>query len=229
MAFRPQVLTQVSDSYSNFAEHYKDIRSFFEIVGVRFAIREYGISLKCVAGNKLFSNASGYLLSDDSSYPFYLWLPSWLGRFYVDPLHVPAGVAVDDSRTRDVKLLAFIWIWLGFNDAYVSDAAGPECWFGVAEPRPEDPDESVVCTADKIWKYFRIERTSQGESDGWLSGGFQKNSIGCDLNGRWHMRRVPLEQLSSYYAIEKSLIRPLGEKFNELAGGLSSSAARPVP
>lgn len=217
MSFRKQVLSDLSGSYANFSEHHKDIRSFFEIIGVRFAIREYGVSLKPVAGNKLFSNASGYLLSDDSSYPFYLWLPSWLGRFYVDPLHVPAGTSVDACTARDTRFMAFIWIWLGFNDAYVNDAEGPECWFGVAEPRPEDPSESVAVTADKVWKYFRIERTSQGESDGWLSGGFQKNPIGCDLNGRWSMRRVPLEKLSSYYQIEKHVIRPLGEKFHELA------------
>ncbi|WP_223635692.1 hypothetical protein [Corallococcus sp. EGB] len=225
MAFRKHVLSDLGSSYSNFNEHHKDIRAFFEIIGVRFAIREYGVSLKPLAGNKLFSNASGYLLTDDSSYPFYLWMPSWLGRFYVDPLHVPPGTPVDACTARDVRHIAFIWIWLGFNDAYVNDAEGPEVWFGVAEPRPDDPSESVVVTADKMWKYFRIERTSQGESDGWLTGGFQKNSIGCDLNGRWSMRRVPLEKLSSYYQIEKHVVRPLGEKFHELSSPLPGALA----
>jgi hypothetical protein len=219
MAFRKQVLSQVVDSYANFSDFHKDLRSFFEIISVRFAIEEYGVSLKCVAGNKLFSNASGYLLSDDSSYPFYLWLPSWLGRFYVDPTKVPPGTAIDDCPVKEVKRVAFIWTWLGFNDAYVSDAENPECWFGVAEPMPDNPEERVYDIADTIWKYFRIERTCEGEADGWLNGRFLKNQIGCSLNGRWFMRRVPLAELTSFYQIEKHVVRPLGEKFHELNGG----------
>jgi hypothetical protein len=219
MAFRREVLDGIASSYSNFSEHYKDIRSFFEIIGVRFAIEEYGVSLRSVGAGRLFTNASGFLLSDDSSYPFYLWLPSWLGRFYIDPKRVPEGTAIDDCPTSKAQLVGFIWTWLGFNDAYVDDAAEPECWFGVADPRPETPEDRVADVADKIWKYFRIERTCETESEGWLQGPFQKNTIGCDLNGRWYMRRVPLAGLTSFYQIEKQIIRPLGEKFHRLSTG----------
>ena len=219
MAFRPQVLSQIRDSYSNFSDFYKDMRSFFEVINVRFAIEEYGISLKCVAGNKLFSNASGYLLTDDSSYPFYLWLPSWLGRFYIDPVRIPPGTSVDDCKGQDAKLIAFIWTWLGINDAYVTDTEEPECWFGVADATGENPEETVYDIADKMWKYFRIERTCEGEVDGWLNGRFLRNKIGCNLTGQWFMRRVPLSGLTSYYQIGKLVVRPLGEKFYELSCG----------
>jgi hypothetical protein len=229
MAFRKQVLGEINNSYDNFSEHYKDIRAFFEIVNVRFAIAEYGVSLKCVAGNKLFTNASGYLLSDDSSYPFYLWLPSWLGRFYIDPARIPQGVEIDHCRIEDTRFIAFIWTWLGYNDAYVNDAGQPECWFGVAEPAPDDPSLHVADVADMIWKYFRVERTTEGASEDWLQGHFLRNTIGCTLNGQWHMRRVPLTELTSFYQIEKLLVRPLGEKFASLsAAGLATPKAHLV-
>jgi hypothetical protein len=217
MAFRKQVLSQLTSSYDNFSEHYKDVRAFFEIIKVRFSIEEYGVKLACIDGNRLFSNTNGYMLSDDSSYPFYLWQPSWLGRFYVDAARVPAGVAADDCRSQDVGPIGFIWTWMGFNDAYVNDAGQPECWFGVADPRPDNPAERMYDVASTIWKFFRVERTCEGESDGWLTGHFLKNDIGCNLNGHWHMRRVPLSELSSFYQVEKCVVRPLGEKFAELA------------
>lgn len=230
MAFRAGVLSDIGNSYDNFSEHYRDVRAFFEIIDVRFAIAEYGVSLKCLAGKKLFSNASDYLLHDDSAYPFYLWTPSWLGRFYIDPAQASPGVAVDDLRIGDTRLVAYIWLWLGFNDAYVSDAQ-PECWFGVAEPRADDPALRVYDVADMMWKYFRVERTTEGLSDGWLQGHFLRNTkIGCALDGQWHMRRVPLTELTSFYQIEKLLIRPLGEKFAALAAEnpAPTSMAQPV-
>jgi len=228
MAFRTQVLNQLTSSYDNFTEHYKDVRAFFEIIKVRFSIEEYGVRLACLDGNRLFSNTNGYMLSDDSSYPFYLWQPSWLGRFYVDAGRVPTGVAVDDCRSQDVGPIAFIWTWLGFNDAYVSDAGQPECWFGVADPRPDYPAERAYDIASTIWKFFRVERTCEGEAEGWLTGPFLKNSVGCTLNGRWSMRRVPLAELTSFYQVEKHVVRPLGEKFTEVAGRAASPVVRAV-
>ena len=223
MIFRPEVLACTADAYHGLSEYFRDIRALFEVISVRFSIAEYGVRLKPVAGNELYSNANSYLLSDDSSYPFYLWLPTWLGRFYIDPGRVPEGTKIDDCRTADARLIAFIWPWLGFNDAYVNDADGPECWFGVADPRPGDPRECVRTTADGIFKYFRVERTCEDTVDDWLTGGFHRNGIGCDLHGRWHMRRVPLATLTTYYQLERNIIRPLGEKFSELA------ATDPVP
>ena len=211
------MLTAATHGYRGMAEYFSGIRALFEVVGVRFAIAEYGTRLAPVAGNELFSNANSYLLSDDSSYPYYLWLPTWLGRFYVDPGRVPPGVAIDDCRIADARLLAFVWPWLGFNDAFVADAPAPECWFGVADPAPDDGDQPVRQTAESIFNYFRIERTCEGESDGWFTGNFERNEIGCSLGGSWHLRRVPLAELTSYYEVEQSLIRPLGEKFSALA------------
>ncbi len=194
-------------------DYFSGIRALFEVLGVRFAIDEYGTRLTPVAGNELFSNANSYLLSDDSSYPYYLWLPTWLGRFYVDPDRVPPGVPVDSCRIADARLLAFVWPWLGFHDAFVADAPAPECWFGVAHPDPDDGDQTVRQTAEDIFNYFRIERTCEGESDGWFTGDFERKATGSSLGGNWCLQRVPLARLTSYYAIEQSLIRPLGEKF----------------
>jgi hypothetical protein len=43
------------------------------------------------------------------------------------------------------------------------------------------------------------------------------------------MRRVPLEVLTSFYQIEKFLVRPLGEKFASLgAEGLATPSAHLV-
>lgn len=85
MIFRQHVVDGAVGGYQAMSEYFRDIRAFFEVISVRFAIAEYGTRLAPVAGNELFSNANSYLLADDSSYPFYLWLPTWLGRFYVDP------------------------------------------------------------------------------------------------------------------------------------------------
>jgi hypothetical protein len=218
MIFHEQGLGRAVEGYAAMTDYFQSLRSFFEVISVRFAMPEYGSCLSPVAGNELFSNANSYLLSDDSSYPYYLWLPTWMGRFYVDPARVPDNTPIDFCPTRDARLLAFVWPWLGFNDAFVDDAAEPECWFGVTEPAPDDDDEVVRTTAASVFNFFRVERTSEGEAgDGWLHGGFRRNAAGCNLDGRWYLRRVPLSQLTSYYAVEQKLIRPLGEKFNELA------------
>jgi hypothetical protein len=66
-------------------------------------------------------------------------------------------------------------------------------------------------------QYFRVERTCEGESDGWLRGKFLRNEIGCTLNGHWAMRRIPLGDLTSFYQIEQLVVRPLGEKFASLS------------
>ncbi|MFI1970563.1 hypothetical protein [Streptomyces cinnamoneus] len=233
MIFRKESLAAAPAAYAGLSEYFRDIRSFFEVLSVRFAIPEYGVRLRPIAGNELFSNANSYLLADDSSYPFYLWLPTWLGRFYIDPDRVPEGCSLDECPTADARLIAFVWPWLGFNDAYVQDAGEPECWFGVADPGPEDPDERVRTTAESLFNYFRVERTRDSEADGWTTGGFAGRDIGCNLTGRWHLRRVPMSSLTSYYEVERNVIRPLGEKFSELAatpapaGGLGAPRLLP--
>lgn len=215
--FRENALKDTVSGYRNLADYFRDIRALFEFINVRLSIPEYGKRLRPIAGNRLHSNSNGYLLYDDSDYPFYLWLPSWLGRFYVDPDCLPEGVAIDDCLTSDARLIGWVWPWLGLDDAYVKDTAQPECWVGVAEPRPIDPDQRVAATADMIFKHFRIERNSQLLDDGWVRGRFEPNQIGCDLQGHWYVRRVPLAILNNYYEIEQNIIRPLGEQFSALS------------
>ncbi|MFI9585661.1 hypothetical protein ACIHCQ_28310 [Streptomyces sp. NPDC052236] len=228
MIFRKDVVAKVPAAYDGLAEYFRDIRAFFEVISVRFAIPEYGVRLRPLGGNELFSNANSYLLTDDSAYPYYLWLPSWLGRFYIDPDRIGEQRPLDDCLTADARLIAFVWPWLGFNDAYVRDADEPECWFGVTDPRPDDPKETVRVTAESLFNYFRVERTLDTEADGWAAGDFGARDIGCNLDGRWYLRRVPLSSLTSYYEVEQNIIRPLGEKFSELAQ-TSATSGPPAP
>lgn len=217
MIFREEVLVDTAGAYERLTEYYRDIRTFFEVLSVRFALPEYGVRLRPLAGNELFSNANSYLLSDDSAYPYYLWTPTWLGRFYIDADDVPDGQNTDDVLTSRTRLIAYVWPWLGFNDAYVNDAGQPECWIGVAVPEPEDGNEAVRATAQSLFNYFRLENTLEADVDGWLTGGFRSHlAIGCNLTGRWFLRRVPLATLTSYYQVEQNVIRPLCEKFAEL-------------
>jgi hypothetical protein len=232
MTFRRQVPIAAIDGYRGLEQYFCDVRAFFEVLNVRFSIPEYGVSLRALGGQALFSNANSYLLSDDSSYPFYLWLPTWLGRFYLDPTTVPPDTAVDDCPMERARLLAFVWPWLGFNDAYLDDAAEPECWFGVAEPRPVDPQERALTTAEKMFLYFRLERTREQESGGWTSGRFRGSDIGCDLRGHWFLRRVPLSRLTSYHEVEQNVIAPLGEQFTRMQHaehGMPELAMLPLP
>lgn len=224
MIFRKDVVAETAGAYDTLSAYFQDVRSFFEVLSVRFSLPEYGVRLRPIAGNELFSNANSYLLSDDTSYPYYLWLPSWLGRFYIDADRIPEGRRADDVSTAHARHIAFVWPWLGFNDAYVKDAAEPECWFGVADPKPQDAGETVRTTAQSLFNHFRLEHTLDGAHHGWLTGHFTPNAaIGCNLAGRWHLRRVPLSALTSYYEVEKNVIQPLGEKFSELAGRAGGS------
>jgi hypothetical protein len=216
--FEDDVLKGAVDGYHSLEKYFRDVRALFEFVSVRFSIPEYGTQLQPVSRNRLYSNANSYQLYDDGPYPFYLWLPSWLGRFYIDPGCVPDGVEIDDCQMADARLIGFIWPWLGLDDAYVENSAEPECWVGVAEPCPVDPSQSVADTADMIFKHFRIEHSiDRSGPDGWVKGRFSPNEIGCNLGGRWYVRRVPLADLGNYYMIEQNMIRPLGTRFSSLA------------
>jgi hypothetical protein len=213
MLIDPETLAGVRKAYSITNSYYKELRSLFEMVDIRFRIPEYGVTLKAIPQNRLFSNASGYLLSDDNPYPYYLWLPSWLGRFYLDPSLIRADVRPEDTSIKDLRHLAFVWTWLGCGDAYVVDRDQPECWIGVTSLDSETPSKTVAEVALQIWNYFRLETTCTGEQHGWLTGRFHPNAIGSDLSGTWFLRRFPLANLSTYYQVEKWVICPLGRKF----------------
>lgn len=211
------VINEVGNSIRGLENYYKDIRALFEFVEIRFKLDEYGVKLKTITGNKLMSNASGFKLSDDSDYPFYLWIPSWLGRFYCVPTGLNAEIPLPKTKLTEVKIISFIWIWNGFGDAYVEDKNESECWIGVAEPISDNPENTVEEVADTIFKQFRVERNSiEKQSDGWINGEFHPNSIGCNLSGKWYLKRIPLANLLTFYEIEQSIVRSIGEKHNEL-------------
>jgi len=214
MTFRKEVAEQAAAGYREVSAYFADVRSFYEVLAVRLAAGEYGVSLVSVDHQQLFSSTDSYALSGSmatkatlspGSCPPYIWFPTWLGSFYVD-----------ERRTRDdAALMAFVWIWIGADDAYVADSGTPECWFGVVRVKAGDGGSAEII-ANKIWRFFRVEWTTTAELDDWLTGSFHQNGIGCDLDGLWYMRRVPLSGLSSYYLVEKQLIRPLCEKYHHL-------------
>ena len=67
-------------------------------------------------------------------------------------------------------------MWLGARDEYVKDTEEPECWVGVIEPKPTDPELPLSEVADNIWKCIRVEKDAEKESDGWIYGRFRPNS-----------------------------------------------------
>lgn len=215
---RPTTLAGLSEAYRKLDEYYADLRALFDFLDIRFRLGEYGVRLASLAGSKLHSNASGYILSDDSPYPFYLWTPSWLGRFYIDALAVPHGAEIDHCSARKAGVIAFVWPWMGLGDAYVRDVQGQECWAGVAAVDCDDPDRPILEVADMMWKFFRVESMCSGEEDGWLVGSFRPNDIGCTLTGGWFLRRIPMSDLDSFYQLNDQLVRPLSEKYCELSG-----------
>lgn len=210
--FRTDNLDRLGDAHKCISDYYRDVRALVEVIDTRFRMPEYGVGLAPIGGAQLHSNANSYLLADDSAYPFYLWLPSWFGRFYVEAQWLSQRDSSQKLPTEDAGPLAFVWPWLGIHDAYLPDPEGPECWVGVAVPMCEDPGQDIDVTADAIFKYFRYERTKESESDGWSVGAL----LGPGLGGTWYLRRVPLSALTTYYEIECNVVRPVAEKFAEL-------------
>lgn len=206
-------LDVLADSVRNLESFYKDLRSLFEFVETRFKIPEYGSALQSINKHEFHSNASGFKLSDDSDYPYYLWIPAWLGRFYVTapPAGTPANAPCPESSMA--ATISFVWVWHGSGDAYVEDQYEAECWIGVARPLSGDPGNSLDDLALTIFQQFRLERNStETDEDGWIQGKFHANQIGCDLTGDWSIQRIPLREMQTYYQIEKRLIKPLAER-----------------
>lgn len=218
MLFDKGLLIEQREGYRNVMNYYHSIRSFFEVVDVRLASEEYGAKLKSVSGSEIFaSSAYGYhLYNEEKASPFYLWTPSWLGRCYADSAILPSGIPIHQCTGKDSKFIAFVWTWLGVDDAFLRDAHEQECWFGVTEAAPDNPSDTLYNIARTVFYSFRSERTVKYESDGWISGNFYRYKE-CQLNGYWFMKRIPLSQLTSFYQVESIIIRPVVEKFSELA------------
>ena len=187
--FEPSSISGVREALVTLDRYYKDIRSLFEFVDIRFRVPEYGAKLVGFPKSEFLTNSSGFKLDDGSDYPYYLWTPSWIGRFY--------GAISSENDTHDaheeklvnVQVLSFIWIWNGSGDAYVEDKHAPECWIGVTRPRSNNREEALGGIARTIFNHFRIERFSEEtENDGWIKGQFFENQIGCNLTGIWYVR-----------------------------------------
>jgi hypothetical protein len=228
MVFSDVTTARVIDSYADICAYFADTRSFFEVVETRIRTGEYGVRLRSVNGDCLFSSSTGYRVfnRDDGEHdagacPAYLWFPTWLGGFYRADEHDTDDVAIGRADS-DVTLLAFVWTWIGRDDAHVLDVPGPECWVGIARLHDERA-ELAQSLAMKIWRFFRFEWTQDEVVDGWLTGGFHRNSIGCDLTGQWYLRRHPVAALSNYYQVENLVVRPLAETFTRL----TAEARRP--
>lgn len=203
--FNTATLDALNGAIEGLENYYAEIRAMFDFIETRFKIPEYGCALESIEQHDLFSNASGFKLSDDSDYPYYLWVPSWLGRFYVSR----------PGKKKSADPLSFIWVWSGSGDAYVQDTFDPECWIGVTAPEDAGGRRPVGRIATTIFQQFRLERNgtdTDTDADGWINGRFHANDIGCDITGAWSIQRVPLRDLQTYYQIEKRVIRPLAEK-----------------
>lgn len=228
MTIRPTTLCGLLGAYRKMDEYYADVRALFEFMEIRFRLKEYGVRLSNLGRDRLHSNASGYVLADDSPYPFYLWTPSWLGRFYIDSLAVPPDMGIDECPAGRAGAIAFVWLWMGLGDAYVQDVEDQECWIGVAETDCNDLERPVNEVAEMMWKFFRVESTCAGEEDGWLLGSFHKNDCGCALTGRWFLRRIPMRKISTFYQVNSHIIRPLSEKYCELTGDRTPTQDTPM-
>lgn len=210
-----ETLDALNDSIKTLEGYYRDIRSFFEFVETRFQIPEYGCALRSIGKHDLFSNSSGFKLSDESAYPYYLWLPSWLGRFYVtasDELQAK-GSSDDPVDVGPSRVMSFVWLWHGAGDAYVKDTNQPECWIGVTVPEPDSGAQTDDDVALTMFQQFRYERHPvESDQTGWIEGRFYPNSIGCNLSGKWSLRRIPLRNLTTFYEIEQQVVKPVGER-----------------
>jgi hypothetical protein len=109
--FEEDSLQGLLAAHEAISNYYVNLRSFFEVLDLRFSIPEYGVRLVRTPNDRLFTNASYYQLADSSSYPFYLWQPTWLGCSYIEHPGDERGGEVDRSAFSDGKpgLMAFVW------------------------------------------------------------------------------------------------------------------------
>lgn len=212
MVFNDDVAARVLDGYGVVRSYFADLRRFYEVVSTRLAAGEHGAKLETVTGNRrLFSSVDSYRLPEDSArsdpggpecLPAYIWFPTWLGAFY--------GSRSDTAAFGNP--LAFVWTWMGVDDAFVKPVNIPECWIGVASyAECQDAEDAALRT----WRSFRLESTLETERNQWLTGCFDKDVRNSNLRGRWNLRRIPVASLSSFYEIEKRIIQPLTERFLE--------------
>lgn len=208
---RSAYIDRLTESIENLDEFYKDLRALYEFAELRMGMPEYGLALRSVRPDQLFANASGFKLSDEGDYPFYLWNPSWIGQFYIADPGPGRNGRNGEAHAHDA--LSFVWVWTGGGDAYVMDSGQPECWIGVFRPEQRFHLEDALGMGDSLFKHFRVEhQTIERAPDGWIEGALEPNPIGCRLRGDWSIRRLPLADLTTFYQIETLVVRPLVTK-----------------
>lgn len=221
MVFTNEVVENTFVGYRHISAYLAELRRFYEILDARLLTGEYGVTLTGVGGDRLFSTIDSYALSpvrnEAASAPFYVWFPAWLGRFYEGcgtnrEIDSPGST---DQDAHGINQLAFVWSWIGRDDAYVADVDTPECWLGIVQ-LPDSEAGSTQQLATRIWRFFRLESTVEGEQDDWLVGTFHKDELGCDLEGRWHLRRIQIANILGYYDLQDLVVRPLVEKYQDL-------------
>lgn len=224
---REDILKRTTESYKVMLAYHQQVGSLFKVVDNRFVSEQNGKKLLPISPNKLFSVCDyQYMFLDNYTLlnhkvPYDSGLPFWLGRFYVDADCLDGHIPIDDCPAKQLQYIAFVWIWVGCDDPNLVDVEEPECWIAITEPKPTNPKTRIYDVAEMIWKWIRIETTTDKESDGWILGSFYPHDFGCELNGFWQVKRFPLRDVSSTYQINKLIINPINEKLVRLEEGES--------
>ncbi|MBP0031097.1 hypothetical protein [Roseofilum sp. Guam] len=213
-----EIVEQVTQSYKILLAYHQQVGSLFKLLDKRFSSENNGKKLIPLSVDKLFAVCDDeYMLLDhytlsNRQQPYDTGLPFWLGRFYVDADRLIGDRCIDDYFAQEIPYMAFVWIWVGCDDPNVADVEEPECWIAIVDPQPNNPETRLYDMAEMVWKFIRIETTTEKEEDGWICGRFYPNSLGCELNGVWKVQRFPLKDLSSLYDIYQQIINPLTHK-----------------
>lgn len=224
---RKDIMEQITASYKVMLAYHQQIGSLFKVLDNRFASEQNTKKLLPISANKLFAVCDyQYMFLDNYSLlnhqiPYDSGLPFWLGRFYINADCLVGDTPIDDYPAKQVQHLAFVWTWIGCDDPNLVDANEPECWIAIVDPQPTNPETRIYDVAEMVWKWIRIETTTEQEKDGWIFGRFYPHEFGCELNGSWQVKRFPLQDISSLYQIYQLIVNPLTERITQLAGGES--------
>lgn len=220
MFISKSTINEALEHYKGMLLYYQYLEHLFEVLDRRLEYGGNGKRLLPISYKRIFTNSNNYALYSHREYPGEIWLPPWHGRFYIDAgcLAEPTDYNhIDDCPISQIKYLAFVWIWLGCNDAYIADKEQPECWLGITEPEPIDPTTRIYEVANMIWKFIRVEQTTEKQNDQWIKGKFCSNNSNSHLKGCWKVKRFLLQDLSNMYGIQQFVVSPLIEAFNQMA------------
>ena len=204
-------IDKAPESYRNMLTCYESIRTLFERLDKHLEYGEKGKQFVPISKNRVFVHSTDFALYN--LHPYNNWLSPWYGRFYLDRDCLVEDLSIDDHPAQRVNRLVFVWVWVGCYDPCVADAESPECWFGIAEPQPSDPTLRIYDVASMMWNFFRIETTTEGETQGWLTGRFDPNDCGSQLNGSWKMKRFPVRDVATPYGVDRYIVSPLTKEF----------------